>query len=156
MAPPYSRTKIPPLLLRRPRRPDLPRYSISSLSSTVVEGNRSLNPLRGAVTDMTIPEGTGTGIRKILPEDGIPPFHVSYPIALTSTDSVPKDRCTTPAVSEIPMNALSAQMEAPLTGRPDVSDMMRSVCDTEISSKSSCIMKKPPATCARRGGLAET
>ena len=39
-------------------------------------------------------------------------------------------------------------MEAPVTGRPDVSDMMRSVCDTEIRSKSSCIMEKPPEACS--------
>ena len=105
---------------------------------------------------MTIPEGTGTGIRKILPEDGITPSHVSYPMAHTSTESVLSGSDTAPFESEIPMSVLSMQTETPLRVRPDVSAIIRSVCDTAIMSRSSCKMKKPPAACYSRGGLAET
>jgi len=150
MAPPYSRIKIPLHLLPSFPSPDLPIYSMSSLFRTVVAGNRSLKPPREAVTSITMPDGTGTVVRNTLPEDGTAPFHISYPMALTSIKSVPSGRGTSPLMSEMPMSVLSVHIEAPIIGKPLVSVTERFDCDIVINTKSNCTKKNLRQLCKPR------
>ena len=95
--------------------------SMSSRSSTVVDGNWFLNPLRDAITESTIPEGTGTGTSITCPDVGTDPRHVLYPIECISIESGSDVIRTAPSESVIPMIVLSEQTDAAITGKPAVS-----------------------------------